>query len=65
MTYYEEAGKGDYRRKRDKDVSAESFESNWDRIFSKKAEEHCKACHGEGKVFDGGFFYDCTLCKDK
>lgn len=33
-TFYSEAGKGSFSRKRD--VSKEEYENNWDRIFGKK-----------------------------
>ena len=74
MTYHENAGKGSFRRERDKSVTTkEQFESNWDRIFGKKTvkidpeqveakESVCKACEGKGGCMDAGWYYECPEC---
>jgi len=62
-TYYEDAGKGDYRRKRQ--VDKETFEKNWDAIFGRKEAptQLCESCQGKGGSWDCGWYYECSSCK--
>ena len=64
-TYYETAGKGDYRRKEDK----KAIERNWDAIdWSVKATspkiELCRRCHNERGMYENGQWVECPSCKE-
>lgn len=61
--FYSDAGKGSHARVRD--VDAETYASNWDKIFGKKEVKEkpfCNNCGNTGKTFDGGWLYDCRQC---
>lgn len=61
--FYHESGKGSHARVRD--VDAETFSNNWERIFGnkeKKQEEVCSSCKGAKGVFDCGWWYSCQQC---